>query len=90
MQPPIHKKSCPSTFRLNIAELDNLFHDTLGNTFRGLTNTNAPFIYWGILVLFLSVFDEMQQKSKVVFSSIEDLSLCSNIAECGTVQESYL
>lgn len=43
MKPPMHKKSCPSTFRLNTLGLDSLFHDHLGNTLKGLINNKYAF-----------------------------------------------
>lgn len=68
MQPPTHKKSCPSTFRLNIVGWDNLFHDSLQNTLRDYKNKNV--INWGVSGLILSVLT-MCDKNYMRYSALK-------------------
>lgn len=64
MKPPMHKKSCPSTFRLNKVGLDSLFQDHWGKHL--WLRENMPFIYLGVPHLSLSVFDNVQRKNKKI------------------------
>lgn len=69
MKPPMHKKSCPSTFRLNIVGLDSLFHGHLGNTLLGFINRKYGFYLLRHLRYDPESFWQYATKTNTIFSA---------------------
>lgn len=69
MKPPIHKKSCPSTFRWNIVGLDSWFHGHLGNTLKGSNNRKYAFYLLRRLKFDPECFWQYATKTNTIFSA---------------------